>query len=244
MKRIGKEEGLIGEGSSAGGAEISRTLSRKQAQRILRSTEVTSKATAITQPDPEYGADHSSITPSVSESRRGRSTPHSSPSSEAKGKKRFSAPFAERALTEQQQGTVRQPREPAGFSVMETLPPPRAGNHSPVSNRSANGTTPAHSSHGGEPHKIDPKNVDRRKGRFHLHHRQRPDGNTGHVREHMYLDVGQEPEWETHLARLTLADLELVDEEGDIAPVSGKSSYLLVVTLRSKLTGFRSFWWI
>ncbi|EPS44653.1 hypothetical protein H072_1350 [Dactylellina haptotyla CBS 200.50] len=49
LHRIGKEEGLIGpEASSSSG--ISRTLSRKQAQRLLRSTEVPSKQTAIASP--------------------------------------------------------------------------------------------------------------------------------------------------------------------------------------------------
>ncbi|KAF3938492.1 hypothetical protein ABW19_dt0205465 [Dactylella cylindrospora] len=219
LKRIGKEEGLIGpEASTSTG--VSRTLSRKQAQRLLRSTEVTSKQTAIAQPEtPAEPAEPVAVAqaPPAPTHKRSASQPTPRQSSKGKGGDRYSAPFAERARQEKEQGTVRQPREQAGFEVMDTLPPPRSHNHSPVSNRSVNGHTPAASSHG-EPSKIPPKVVDRHKQRFHLHHRHK-EGGPVPVRENLYLDVGEAPQYNPHCAHLTRSDLELVEDEGEIADV-------------------------
>ncbi|KAF3919701.1 hypothetical protein ABW20_dc0106433 [Dactylellina cionopaga] len=106
---------------------------------------------------------------------------------------------------------------------MDTLPPPRSGNHSPTSARSINGQT-AQSSHGEASH-IEPKHVDRHKGRFHLHHRQRDDALPVPHREGIYLDVGQQPRYPPSCAHVCLTDLELVEEEGDIPAVPVSSGF-------------------
>ncbi|KAJ6257837.1 hypothetical protein Dda_7626 [Drechslerella dactyloides] len=224
LKRIGKEEGLVGSEPSAS-TGVSRTLSRKQAQRLLRSTEVTSKQTAIGKSDPQSGAEDSSRAPRTGfqPGHTARSASLPSPTQPSEGTRRFSASFAERARQEQEQGTVRKPREPVGFAVMETLPPPGSGTHTPISTRSANGQTPAPSSSRGEPVKIAPKVVDR--SRHHLHHRHRAEPPPAPTREGIYLDLGQEPAYPPDCAHICLSDLDLVEDEGEIPPVPASSGF-------------------
>ncbi|KAK6533101.1 hypothetical protein TWF281_007258 [Arthrobotrys megalospora] len=238
LQRIGKEEGLIGPEASTS-AGVTRTLSRKQAQRLLRSTEIPSKQTAIAHPDSPTGTE---APPSAFKPGHvGRSASLSTPSQQSESKRRYSASFAERARQEKEQGTVRKHREPVGFSIMDTLPPPptgrSGGTRTPVSARSINGR-----SINGEPSRIEPKVVDRHKGRLHLHHKKEGALPLPH-REGIYLDVGEEPRWPSHCAHVCLTDLELVDEGPDVPAVPISTGFIPPLKVRCgpllRYTGLR-----
>ncbi|EWC45188.1 hypothetical protein DRE_06076 [Drechslerella stenobrocha 248] len=216
LKRIVKEEGL--ESSTTAG--VSRTLSRKQAQRLLRSTEVTSRPPTTVLSDLQSDAETEPRGFKPGHTPRSSSLP--SPTQPTEGKRRFSASFAERARQEKQQGTVRKPREQVGFAVMETLPPPQSGAHTPVSSRSVNGQTTAPPTSHGEPVKIAPKVVDRH-GKLRIH-RHKP-ATAASTREGFYLELGQQPTYPPIGARLCLSDLDLVEEEGEIPPVPASSGF-------------------
>ncbi|KAF3185017.1 hypothetical protein TWF788_004844 [Orbilia oligospora] len=241
LQRIGKEEGLIGPESTSNGTGVTRTLSRKQAQRLLRSTEVPSKQTAIAHPDSPTGTEASPPS-AFKPSHVGRSASLSTPSQASESKRRYSASFAERARQEQEQGTVRKHREPIGFAVMDTLPPPptgrSGGTRTPVSARSINGR-----SINGEPSRIEPKVVDRHKGRFHLHHHKKEGELPLPHREGLYLDVGEEPQWPSNCAHVCLSDLELVDEGPDVPAVPISSGFVPPLKIRCgpllRYTGLR-----
>lgn len=241
LQRIGKEEGLIGPESASNSSGVTRTLSRKQAQRLLRSTEIPSKQTAIAHPDSPTGTEASPPS-AYKPSHVGRSASLSTPSQPSESKRRYSASFAERARQEKEQGTVRKPREPVGFAVMDTLPPPPTGHsggtRTPVSARSINGR-----SINGESSRIEPKVVDRHKGRFHLHHHKKEAELPLPHREGIYLDVGEEPHWPSNCAHVCLTDLELVDEGPDVPAVPVSTGFFPPLKVRCgpllRYTGLR-----